>query len=1045
MRPHRSMNLDCSQNASEKGKTAVGEHRVGINNVPTEVLSNVFAYLSLRERLRVAFTCRSWKNALDESTTLVIKATPAVMAFKGGINRLTTRFRRLQRLSLLLNGRSDREMEALVQLGLQFSGHPALLYLTSDTSAVLRGARLCPKLRSLVLKEDFVMPIPHIIGISSLTMGRSGRLGDDMILEDSDDDYAFEEVDAFGEDGLQAMFLGRSSSSLKHLDLDCPLLLAVNRFSSWWEEEPLTTKREIFTSDSSATLMDMDVDSDKLNQAVDSIHSIQALPNLISLTVRSLHTESIRDFFDGWLKRVRMPSLRELRLYADEAVLPADAIRLIAGACPALTALHFGSTILSREHLNDMFMLSKPSLMSPRRSVSRTWSSSTVFDEQSSRKCDAISRSASTFESPVQLNLKALVFSCCTISLRGFSVSSNLAETISSLVAQNIASLEELDIVHCKFKDVDDAPSTIDQQSIPLLQFAISDDVVMEEVYADLRSGTAGTTFSNLRRLCLLGFGKGLTDASFIARHQNLEILRVDDISHVLPASTSSAQRRLLWNMLSFSIPQLRECDLRFTSTLREEDHWRPTIHTAAAAAAAEDATSPDFDNDSTSWPLSHEVYLPVTNIPEPLMINNTTLSNLTRLSLFAPPSMAFIFSVLTAQPSLEYLTISHIPGDGNALPWCRDADTTGATSPLRQVLPQLNIPKLKSVHMHAHGRFSSFVLCSLLLRITKNSPLVRDVKMRSTKPVILNEDELIRESIGSPSSSTPLIDEFMNDTSALRSPRSSAWSPLYGALQTAHIADDIVTEGFADTLISQCPKIQTLRLSGFELSHEALRRMSSLQIPTWKDTLIRFELSNSGLRTLDKDNDHLLRELLLTHRNLRHFEVTIERLPDSIAGLTQPNGVWTHLVPTDDLLAAITTSGGLTSDHNSVEIGNCSFESSSSANSSFSSQSSLVSSPIQRIAELVMPSTPSPSSHDSMSDDGSSSGGGSLRDSVVEIQRKDTLCAQLCALYAADLVKDAWWLDTCNVRSPRMSSRRIRNFLLGRIQANRQRRAMHG
>ncbi|RKO89190.1 hypothetical protein BDK51DRAFT_40256 [Blyttiomyces helicus] len=260
-----------------------------INNLPTEVICQILSHLSVRERARVTGVCRRWSVGLSDTRELALVAGPEIVKkiSRKGLATVLEGFPVLRDLKLKLHARGPEPNQDLVTLASDFRGHPTLRNLTSDTSAVIPGLTACPNLDSLTLREDISMPVPHIFNL---------------------------------ENTVNLIF---NQLPLRELDMGCPLLWAVNRFSDGDDEEETLSRTAAAAAEPEPARF--------------------VRPNLESLTMRDMHTASLADFMDGYLARAHLPSLTRLHIWADDATVAEPAIHRIAAACPSLRDLRLSS------------------------------------------------------------------------------------------------------------------------------------------------------------------------------------------------------------------------------------------------------------------------------------------------------------------------------------------------------------------------------------------------------------------------------------------------------------------------------------------------------------------------------------------------------------------------------------------------------------------------------------------------------------------------------------------------------------------------------
>ncbi|KAI8920953.1 hypothetical protein DFJ77DRAFT_143959 [Powellomyces hirtus] len=69
---------------------------------------------------------------------------------------------------------------------------------------------------------------------------------------------------------------------------------------------------------------------------------VPVVSNVQKLTVRSLHSDSLRDFVSGFVAHTQFPDLETLQLQTDEAIISLSDLAMIRDSCPALRELSLG-------------------------------------------------------------------------------------------------------------------------------------------------------------------------------------------------------------------------------------------------------------------------------------------------------------------------------------------------------------------------------------------------------------------------------------------------------------------------------------------------------------------------------------------------------------------------------------------------------------------------------------------------------------------------------------------------------------------------------
>ncbi|KAJ3093203.1 hypothetical protein HK102_000004 [Quaeritorhiza haematococci] len=683
------------------------------------------------------------------------------------LTNILSRFPRLQQLVLSLDSRSTESMEALITLAQSFRGHPTIQLLRADTSAVVNGARQCPNLQHLCIKEDIAMPISHILSMP--------------------------------DNGVFTIFV-ELGARLQSLDIDCPLLWATNKFCRWVDENGEADDGVSPTSFENPSV----VDAHKV-----VLKPLPPLTNLTSLTIRSLHTTSLADFVVGWLSRCPLPSLTSIHLHGDETMVPMQIFQDLSRAAPSLRSMHLSSVRLDEsEHLPLLFKHLGPTL-------------------------------------------ESLSINCCEISLERFRVVSNVAGSVVSIFSNGLPHLAMLDVVHCKFKPLDltvaanTSTSTISATNTTDL----SDEVPLLPGFG-----------SNLKSLVLMGFGKFIPDVSFLSRYPTLESLKMDDVGTTFAPNTSKS----LWNFIAESLPKLRHLDLRFTK-----------FTTGEGGALSSPASPTNMAPPKNSNVLPPSLEIQFDNPSQATLVNHPSFSNLTSLSLYAPPSLLQLLSILRHQPKLVDLTLRYVGADNSTdCPILDDATNV-----------DVGLPYLRKLYLHAHGLKSSMVVKCLLLGLVRGSKNLRHLHVQATKPLLSHEENAALstplDSLSTPTVSPTTMSIFGQD---LPSPTSSnSRTPMTPSLRDLAEIAERADARFISELMSSCPNIQLLRLNGIAVTEEALGRLvgANGDLTPWEWSLSHLELSIRGVPTPASTSDQLLRTLVRKHTFLRHLDLLIEQLPE--------------------------------------------------------------------------------------------------------------------------------------------------------------------
>ncbi|KAI9204630.1 uncharacterized protein BJ171DRAFT_618721 [Polychytrium aggregatum] len=429
-----------------------------LQQLPGEVVCHILSEFPVDERLRLSADIEVSANA-----TLA----------RVGMQRFANRFPRLQSISIKLQDLSEIHMENAVSFAQAFRGHPSLAHIDSCTSAVLLGIRNCPGLVSLKINEDYVMPVPHLLRMN----------------------------------GLEAVF--RHVPRLRHLELNSPLLWAVDGFSHWDDQD----------YDDSVAGDELDLDSDDGNSSPMSCNPSVNLESLQSLVIRGLHSQSLRDFSFGWLRRTRLSSIRSLSLSADDHTeLPRHAIKWIRLAYPQLETLCLEFISLERDDIADLFTRFRHSGLRMIALVGCELPSHELFELTSWTMGEIAAKSQ------------------------------NLVSSVVEMLTTNIPSLTSIELRNCSFR----------QGLIESVGTEAEIEVQAEAVAAD--AGIVDCRLVKLESLQLLGLGRGLPLKEPVFRGlPNLSVLRIDE------ASGGAGEEERLWNMLCEHCPLLQTLDIRFT------------------------------------------------------------------------------------------------------------------------------------------------------------------------------------------------------------------------------------------------------------------------------------------------------------------------------------------------------------------------------------------------------------------------------------------------------------------------------------------------
>ncbi|KAJ3120788.1 hypothetical protein HK098_004244 [Nowakowskiella sp. JEL0407] len=1060
-----------------------------------KLLANIFKYLSLQEKARSTLVCSSWINALQETLELTVKPTKQFLNYPGGISQLLSKLPRLQTLRFALGNASKSsntsklgisEMDALVILGQQFrDGHNSVVSIYSETSAVIAGARRCPKLVNLIIKEDMVMPIPHIIG---------GRWNHE---DDESNAFAFNSHqtvyrNSAEDSGIRSIFNMRNLTSL---DLDCPLLLAVNQFSIWWTDDD--DEADLFVDGSSKILRRGNSSSSTIvndvSEETENLVRIQ-LPHLRTLKIQSIHTDGLQDLLEGWMKRVILPSLVSLHLITDEAIAPPEFFRMIADAYPVLEELHFGNLHFESGCLSDLYKITAM-INTGRRTETVTFNQPVV--------------SRSSIQTNLFSNLKTVVFICCDINLDRLlpERAENLADSVVNLFVSNITQLECLEFQHCTFKEVDVAvdpgivheeneePEELDEESTELPGlFNVDEMMDIEDIdmsYLNL-DGKRFNSGLALKRLVLLGFGKQMPATTFLSRYTSLETLKIDDVAHnyyapnyfdlsfqnhlatqpTVPAhefdisgSASSyfsiltnpplspQNARGLWSLLCRSMPNLTQIDLRFTRASQRLGRFNvnrpppPPPHTFSITngSGIENMSRRNSTMSvlSSPYPLSPRVSYHCDTLSTFASSSSSSVKNEIKprnsvggIQYIDTPYFASNFPRFNNLTRLFLYAPSSLHFIYNALSTHPHLEylklsyiqTSKSSIPVlgMNISSGIKLPKLKSVHLHAHGSFAPNVLCEILWKlVVGGGPVLsmNEIRIQATKPLVGTYRE----------SSLRVCD----------CREQKGFSSGCCCSQSSDVDEVTVNEVLMEMMVNCWPRVKVARFSGIRVMEEALLKLG--QMEGWKETLIKLELSCAGIPKLNRQFDRSLRVLLNSHRRLRSLELAFGTFPNfqSVmkAAALMENAQDQQPGFKDEPLF-MQESGDITM----LDI----FSSQSSAysatqdDSSFSQyeqdQTSHYNTPE---SDIFMRDTASYSTlgiednQDTL--ESVLSRRGSLEEgseTASELSKKDMLYSRVCTEYAADIQRFAFWIERCVVSAPSFRSQRIKMFLIRRMQA---------
>ncbi|KAK5665300.1 hypothetical protein QVD99_008134 [Batrachochytrium dendrobatidis] len=604
-----------------------------------ELLCHIFAFIPTHSRLALALVCKSWAAAVADCRSLTLLATPKMASV--GLDKILSRFHCLQSLFLKLIDNTDEMMHALVSLGSSFSGHDSIRYIHSDTSSVIYGLSRSPQLERLVMQEGFSMPIPHMLSMK--------------------------------DNGLEMVFV-QLACTLKYLEIDCPLLWAIYRFSELnrcfrhanVNQIELPSDDDDSSDDDNATVITHNSDDSFLlsNQNVSALSdedpsksilctSCPQEPAITKLTIKSLHTSSFRDFFRGWIGCQKLNALVYLHLSTDEVSISSKHMAILSNSAPNLQSL-----VLTN--------------------------------------CNIRSDNITNFVCALPPTITLLHLLSCNIQIGPvLSVTTNIAQALVLCITQVLENLENLEINHCRLA-YDEAAF------INATILASNNHMAAVNALKNIKP--------KLKHLTLLGFGRQMPDVRFILQFP-LVTLKLDDISpslieSALPfagmnmesrqetGSTSQAESTnelasLTWLELCQHLPNLVDLDLRCTRI----------------SANLQRARDSDLAYESRT----------------PSVKAIASLTQLKYLSIYAPSSIPAVCYILDSQPGLQELKLNYIPCDGYLYP--------------QEKL--LNLAQLNSLSLHSHGNDSAYIIQILALLITPKSPKLSSIHLSSTKPML--------------------------------------------------------------------------------------------------------------------------------------------------------------------------------------------------------------------------------------------------------------------------------------------------------------------
>ncbi|KAJ3279325.1 hypothetical protein HK104_001558 [Borealophlyctis nickersoniae] len=607
-------------------------------------------------------------------------------------------------------------MNSLVSTARTFAGHPTLSKLTSETSAVIYGLLQCPALRSLSIKEDYAMPVAHLVEYRGSAVS-----------------LIFKEL----------------AGQLVELTVDAPLVWAADKFAE------LHGGQEEEVSD--GTLLE-------------GTFPRVIFARLESLSIGSLHTQSATDFFQNYLQTSLFPSLRTLHISSDEAIIPSSDLVPLTRSCPRLTSLRLAS-------------------------------------------CAVHARSFQEVAEALPKTLESVRISCGDLPMPFLGLNAvgrrNVAKEVLGHVVSALPYVRDVEILHCRFRGSGAGGMWTAHGEANHGSQMDDDDDDERPMY-----------YSRLRRLTLMGFGQLLPDPRFVAQHRNLVSLKLDDIS---PYSGSSygRGRESLWDYLATRLPLLQELELKFTRTrVRHtadgQSDWRSVGEEHASVGRTDQDGLSSFASSRSSSSSSL-----------PCDTSTAIFPNLISLAVYAPPSLDYILSIVSAHPNVSYLKLSYL----------------SATSDLTTPTP-IALPKLRTLYVHAHGPLSPHYAQHMIQTFVYGAKALVDLKVQATKPMELG---------------------------------SRGGGPAFDI-------DEAIDAQTIKGMIRSAPRIKSLVLSGVPISVEGWECLAGVGGAgvSLSDSLVHLEASICSSLPLAPAKFMPIQKLLNTHRRLRLFDLCINREPAS-------------------------------------------------------------------------------------------------------------------------------------------------------------------
>ncbi|KAI8821521.1 uncharacterized protein EV422DRAFT_528413 [Fimicolochytrium jonesii] len=437
------------------------------------------------------------------------------------------------------------------------------------------------------------------------------------------------------------------------------------------------------------------------------------VPGLQRLTVRSLHSDAMMEMVDGLFGRARFPDLISLTLNGDDAMISVQQMEQIVAACPNLKELSLGGCYIEARTLEDV-LTTLPNGMT----------------HMAFTGCE--------FPLPILRPIFGLLG----------------AEHILRCVLAKHPTLTALEFVHCRFRDSNvvptlHVPSLAENmlvapgltrlvlvgfgggnyaptnavipllKSFPLLTALRLDGIVDQEPLMSVTPALAPAAEDDM----ISTPPASLSSEDIITNFSQLHI-------HVALTRTSSTDiaASALWSSIA-ALPNLQELELKF---------WRGTGAAAVEAEALTQphvpaAAEPEFGNDAgpvaTTTTMGYEPMLIDSGYGTPMEEATTpSFANLTTLRLHNPRSLPRLVTLLRNIPQLSTLALHNLSADQDVVESYRN--TPYAATPLQ-------LPRLRTLSIHAHGTDSPTLVAHLTPQIAAASPGLRDLFLNAMQPFL--------------------------------------------------------------------------------------------------------------------------------------------------------------------------------------------------------------------------------------------------------------------------------------------------------------------